>query len=49
MGRITIETLRALVVETNSLRFNPTIDTDTADFYERLLIRLRDELAKEIE
>lgn len=49
MGKVTIETLRALVVATNSLRFNPAIDPDTADSYERLLVGLRDELAKESE
>lgn len=49
MGKVTIEMLRALATATNSLRFNPTIDPDTADVYERLLVSLRDELAKEIE
>ena len=47
MGKVTIEMLRALVTATNSLRFNPTIDPDTADVYERLLVSLRDTLVKE--
>ena len=49
MGRVTIEMLRALVTATNSLRFNPTIDPEAADTYERILVSLRDELAKEVE
>ena len=49
MGKVAIETLRALVVATNSLRFNPAIDPDTADSYERLLVGLRDMLVKESE
>lgn len=49
MGKVTIETLRALVIATNSLRFNQTIDPDTADSYERLLVSLRDTLVKESE
>lgn len=49
MGKVTIETLRALVTATNSLRYNPTIDTDTVDYYERLLVSLRDTLVKESE
>ena len=47
MGKVTIESLRALVAATNSLRYNPAIDKKTAYFYEKLLMDLRDELAQE--
>lgn len=43
-----IDTLRALAVATNSLRYNPEIDPDTAVTYERLLVSLRDKLCMEI-
>lgn len=42
-------TLRALVVATNSMRYNPEIDPDVATTYERILIDLRDELGKNLE
>lgn len=41
--------LRALVVATNSLRYNPNIDQQTADLYEMRLINLRDTLVNEQE
>lgn len=37
-----IETLRALAVAINSLRYNSSIDTQTADLYEMRLVNLRD-------
>lgn len=46
---IDINTLRALVTATNSLRYNPDIDPDVAITYELLLYRLRDELSNELE
>lgn len=39
-----IEAMRALAVATNSMRFNPDVDPDTADLYEKFLVNLRDEL-----
>lgn len=44
-----INTLRALVVATNSLRYNPELDPLDAELYERLLIQLRDKMVKESE
>lgn len=49
MVKVTVETLRALAVATNSLRYNPSIDPDIADSYERLLVSLRDGLVRESE
>lgn len=44
---VCIDTLRALVVATNSLRYNPEIDPDAAAAYERILFNLRDKLCQE--
>lgn len=44
-----VDTLRALAVATNSLRYNPEIEPDIAAAYERFLVNLRDELCKECE
>ena len=45
---VRVDTLRALAVATNSLRYNPEIDPDVAVAYERLLVSLRDKLCMEI-
>lgn len=47
MGKVSIEILRALITAANSLRYNPAINTETADLYEKLLMDLHDELVKE--
>ena len=44
-----INTLRALVTATNSMKYNPYIDPDEAALYEDLLVRLRDKLSAELE
>lgn len=43
-----IDTLRALTVAANSLRFNPRIGIDTGEQYERVLTDLRDKLGREV-
>lgn len=40
-----INTLRALTVAANSLRYNPEIDPDDAYMYEMAVINVRDSLA----
>lgn len=44
-----IDTLRALTVAANSLRFNPEIDPDAAGRYEKVLTNLRDKLGRDME
>lgn len=46
---VSIDTLRALVTATNSLRYNPEIDPDVAVAYEWALVNLRDELSQEMD
>ena len=43
-----IDTLRALTVAANSLRFNPEIDPDAAGRYEKVLTNLRDKLGRDM-
>lgn len=44
-----INTLRALVAATNSMKYNPYIDPDEAALYEDILVKLRDRLSAELE
>lgn len=44
-----IDTLRALTVAANSLRFNSEIDPDAAGRYEKVLTNLRDKLGRDME
>lgn len=44
-----IDTLRALTVAANSLRFNSEIDPDAAGRYEKVLTDLRDKLGRDME
>ena len=46
--KVNVELLRALAVAVNSLRYNPTIDPYYADFYEQILLDLRDDLARQM-
>lgn len=46
---VSIDTLRALVIATKSMRYNPEIDPDVAAAYELALFNLLDELSKEMD